>query len=95
MYASPPLFLASLLTSAKTPSGSLFTAHVTDQKQHQPSHPFLAPITGASLLMSLSAYNANGIGMLSTVFSVVTGTVGLWGLWTVRPPILFIIRGRV
>jgi hypothetical protein len=42
-------------------------------------------MTGASLLMSLSAYNTTGIGMLSTTFSTITGIVGLWGLWTVRP----------
>ena len=83
---SPSLTLLSLLTCSKSPSGALYAVHVTeDSNQHQFSHPLLAPITGASLLMSFSAYNATGIGMLSTVYSIITGTVGLWGLWTVRP----------
>jgi len=70
----------------KTPSGALYTVQVTDDPSlRQFSHPLLAPITGASLLMSFSAYNAAGIGMLSTVFSIITGIVGLWGSWTVRP----------
>lgn len=86
MYASLPLFSLSPLTCVKSPSSALYTVHATnDPNRHQFSHPLLAPITGASLLMSLSAYNTTGIGMLSTVFSVVTGTVGVWGLWTVRP----------
>lgn len=86
MCAHSPAFPASPLTSAKTPSGALYAVQVTDDpSQHQFSHPLLTPITGASLLMSLSAYNTAGIGMLSTVFSAITGIIGLWGLWTVRP----------
>lgn len=81
----PPLRLPSL-TRFESPSGALYTVRTPDDPvQRQFSHPFLAPVTGASLLMSFSAYNATGIGMLSTVFSTITGTVGLWGLWTVRP----------
>ena len=37
--------------------------------------------------MSFSAYNTAGIGMLSTMFSIITGIVGIWGSWTVRPDI--------
>jgi len=85
MYARPPVFPTSVLTTAKTPSGALYTINVTDDpSRRQFSHPLLAPITGTSLLMSFSAYNTSGIGVLSTVFSMITGTVGLWGLWTVR-----------
>jgi len=85
MYAHSPVFPTSVLTSSKTPPGALYTVHVADDpSRRQFSHPLLAPITGASLLMSFSAYNTSGIGVLSTVFSMITGTVGLWGLWTVR-----------
>ncbi|KAF9651548.1 hypothetical protein BDM02DRAFT_3065306, partial [Thelephora ganbajun] len=78
------LFAVSLGVLVNSPSGNLYTIHVTDDsRRHQNSHPLLSPITGASLLMSLSAYNTTGIGMLSTVFSIITGTVGLWGLWTI------------
>jgi hypothetical protein len=77
-----PLFT---LTHLKSPSGALYTVHATDDPDRdQFSHPLLAPITGASLLMSLSAYNTTGIGMLSTVFSMIIGIIGMWGLWTVR-----------
>ena len=86
MYASLPLFSLSPLTYVKSPSSAMYTVHATDDPNRQQfSHPLLAPITGASLLMSLSAYNTTKIGMLSTVFSGITGTVGVWGLWTVRP----------
>lgn len=80
-----PLHLPSL-TCSKSPSGALYTVRTPDDLgQRQFSHPLLTPITGASLLMSFSAYHAAEVGMLSTVFSTITGTVGLWGLWTVRP----------
>ena len=89
MCAYPLLFLTSILTGLKAPSGASYTVQVTDDpSRRQSPHPLLAPITGASLLMSLSAYNAAGIGMLSTSFSTITGIVGLWGLWTVRLAIL-------
>lgn len=89
MYGCPPSFPASLLTGIKSPAGALYTVQDRDDpNRHQFSHPLLTPITGASLLMSFSAYNATGVGMLSTVFSIITGAVGLWGLWTVRPIIL-------
>jgi len=78
------LFAMSIGILANTPSGTLYTIHVTDDpSQRQFSHPLLKPITGASLLMSLSAYNTAAIGILSTVFSTITGVIGLWGLWTV------------
>jgi len=89
MCARPPVLPASPLTSTKTPSGALYAVQVTDDPiQRQFYHPLLTPITGTSLLMSFSAYNTAGIGMLSTVFSIITGIVGLWGSWTVRPNIL-------
>ena len=85
MCACPLTFPTPLLTRTKTPSGALYAVQVTDDpSRRQSSHPLLAPITGASLLMSLSAYNTTGIGALSTVFSTITGIIGLWGLWTVR-----------
>jgi len=78
------LFAVSLGVLANAPSGALYTVHPTDDpSRRQFSHPLLAPITGASLLMSLSAYNTTEIGMLSTVFSIITGIVGLWGSWTI------------
>jgi len=78
------LFAVSLGVLVNSPSSALYTVHATDDpNRHQFSHPLLTPITGASLLMSLSAYNTTGIGMLSTVFSVITGTVGVWGLWAI------------
>jgi len=77
-------FVVSLGVLANTPSGALYTVHATgDRSGRQFTHPLLTPITAASLLMSLSAYNTTGIGMLSTVFSTITGVVGLWGLWTI------------
>lgn len=82
MYAQPSVFPESMLKDTKAPSGASYTLH--DPHRTQSYHPLLTPMTGASLFMSLSAYNATGIGMLSTVFSIITGTVGLWGLWTVR-----------
>jgi hypothetical protein len=92
MYARLTVFPEIVLIDTKAPSGTLYAVPDTgDLHRHQSSHPLLAPMTGASLLMSLSAYNTAGIGMLSTVFSLITGTVGLWGLWTVR----LIISSRV
>lgn len=80
------VFPESMLKYTKVPSGAFYALHVIDDpNRRQSSHPLLTPMTGASLFMSLSAYNTTGIGMLSTVFSIITGTVGLWGLWTVRP----------
>ena len=78
------MFAGSMLIDTQAPSGALYVA-ADDPHRHRPSHPLLTPMTGASLLMSFSAYNTTRIGMLSTVFSVMTGMVGLWGLWTVRP----------
>jgi hypothetical protein len=90
MYAGPLVFPKSVLKDKKVPSGAFYTLHNTDDpRRRQSSHPLLAPLTGASLFMSLSAYNTSGIGMLSTVFSVITGTVGLWGLWIVSQVILW------
>jgi len=67
-----------------TPYGTLFTAHrIDDPIRSQLSHPLITPVTVVSLLMSLTAYNTTGIGMLSTVFSIITGIVGLWGSWTI------------
>lgn len=80
------MFPEATLTDEKAPSSALYSVHDTDgPHRHLSPHPLLIPMTGASLLMSLSAYNTTGIGMLSTAFSTITGTVGLWGLWTVRP----------
>jgi len=78
------LFAVSLGVLVNAPSGAFYALHSTeDPHRHQCSHPLLTLMTGASLIMSLSAYNTRGIGMLSTVFSIITGTVGLWGLWTI------------
>lgn len=87
MYAHPTISPESTLKNAKAPSGAFYTLPGTDggPDRNRSCHPLLTPMTGASLFMSLSAYNTAGIGMLSTVFSMITGTVGLWGLWTVRP----------
>ncbi|KAF9792223.1 hypothetical protein BJ322DRAFT_1027832 [Thelephora terrestris] len=78
------LFLVSVAVLVNAPSSALYTIHDTDgPHRRQLSHPLLIPMTGASLLMSLSAYNTTGIGMLSATFSTITGIVGLWGLWTI------------
>jgi len=78
------LFAVSLGVLVNVPSGAFYALHATDDpNRRQFSHPLLTSMTGASLFMSLSAYNTTGIGMLSTVFSIITGTVGLWGLWTI------------
>ncbi|KAL0946578.1 hypothetical protein HGRIS_012780 [Hohenbuehelia grisea] len=48
-----------------------------------PSHPLLAPLTAASLLTSFISYNTNNVGALSFIVFIGSGTIGLWGLWTI------------
>ncbi|THH20682.1 hypothetical protein EW146_g732 [Bondarzewia mesenterica] len=48
-----------------------------------PTHPLLVPLTAASLLSAFLSYNTRNAGGLPVVFALCTGTIGIWGLWTV------------
>ncbi|TFY72657.1 hypothetical protein EVG20_g335 [Dentipellis fragilis] len=48
-----------------------------------PIHPLLVPLTSVTLLSSFLSYNTSGAGGLPIAFALCTGTIGIWGLWTV------------
>jgi len=45
--------------------------------------PLLGPVTLAANLTGWLAWNTEHVGSLATVMSFISGTIGLWGLWTV------------
>ncbi|KAG9318682.1 hypothetical protein JVU11DRAFT_777 [Chiua virens] len=58
------------------------------QRRTDPNcHPLLRPVTAASLVMALLAYENTSVGALSTTVLLGSGVVGLLGLWVVRPQI--------
>lgn len=50
----------------------------------QIGHPLLKPFTFACLASSFLSYNTHLVGALATIHCVITGIIGLWGLWVVR-----------
>ncbi|KLO05965.1 hypothetical protein SCHPADRAFT_838649 [Schizopora paradoxa] len=44
-------------------------------------HPLLGPLTFGSVLSAFVSYNTSSCGALSFFVSILTGIVGLWGLW--------------
>ncbi|KAL5532720.1 hypothetical protein ACEPAF_4494 [Sanghuangporus sanghuang] len=46
-------------------------------------HPLLGPLTGACLISSFISYNTNSVGALPFGVSILTGIIGLWGLWVI------------
>ncbi|KAJ8078905.1 hypothetical protein PM082_013189 [Marasmius tenuissimus] len=47
----------------------------------EPEHPLLMPFTFASLLSAFLSYNTNSVGALAFFYFLLTGVMGLWGLW--------------
>lgn len=59
------LFSVSVAVLVNVPPGALYSVQPTGgQPRSQFSHPLITPMTCATLLMSLSAYNTTAIGML-------------------------------
>ncbi|ETW85880.1 hypothetical protein HETIRDRAFT_311279 [Heterobasidion irregulare TC 32-1] len=57
---------------------------IPQRLQHTPpSHPLLVPLTSVALLSAFLSYNTRTAGSLPFLFSLCTGTVGIWGLWAV------------
>ncbi|KAH8116926.1 hypothetical protein DFH11DRAFT_1578220 [Phellopilus nigrolimitatus] len=46
-------------------------------------HPLLGPLTGSSLLSSFVSYNTGTVSSLSFILFLITGAIGLWGLWVI------------
>jgi len=49
----------------------------------QIGHPLLKPFTFACLASSFLSYNTHLVGALATIHCVITGIIGLWGLWVI------------
>lgn len=86
-----PYRLPSLVTALKHPRNQIPSAQPIPQRlQHAPpSHPLLVPFTSAALLSAFLSYNTRTAGSLPFLFSLCTGTVGIWGLWVVSTSFRF------
>ena len=82
------LHLHSHLTLGQIPASADATVPVRgEQRGSSPAlHPLIYPISICSLVSAFVAYNTKGIGALSTLFAASTGSVGIFGLWTVSIP---------
>ncbi|EJD02335.1 uncharacterized protein FOMMEDRAFT_147339 [Fomitiporia mediterranea MF3/22] len=75
------LYAISICLILYIPSDEVFGTHT--RRRDALGHPLLGPLTGASLLSSFVSYNTKAIGALSFGVFLLSGTIGLWGLWVI------------
>ncbi|KAF5373649.1 hypothetical protein D9758_000604 [Tetrapyrgos nigripes] len=47
------------------------------------THPLLITTTMTSLLAAFVSYNTSSVGALASLYCIVSGIIGLWGLWAI------------
>ncbi|KAI0065392.1 hypothetical protein BV25DRAFT_1850723 [Artomyces pyxidatus] len=53
------------------------------EQRDPPTHPLLVPMSATALVSAFLSYNTRGTGGLPLLFSLCTGTIGIWGVWAI------------